>query len=322
MRKYLKLSNYVNYGLRFINGTILESVEQIVSPSLQLPLRHPPIFFLGPPRSGSTLVFQSVTDVFDVGYISNAHSRWYGAPAIYERIFHPTANRPQSDYRSNHGNTEGYFSPSECGEWWYRFFRQNPSYVTLDEVNPYKMQKFRRSVAALTMAFDRPVVFKNLYASLRIQAIAKYLPESLFIVMHRDEIGNGHSLLEARYKRFGSYEPWFSLEPPGIERLKNRPPHEQVIGQIRNTYRTINEDMCVSEVDAKRRFDLNYEEFCKDPEKMIQSMRYFFDQNSCSIEMRNVSLPNEFRPNSDIRIDKNIYDAMVAYVQSAENAYE
>ena len=204
MNKYLNPLNYAGRLFSLANRHLLERAETILAPKIDEPLRYPPIFFLGAPRSGSTLAVQVITDALDVGYITNRHCQWFGVPALAEKLFHPIRSRPASDYRSRHGVTQGWHAPAECGEWWYRFFRRKPPYMRLDEVDPAKMRAFRRSVAALTNAFDRPIVFKNLYASLRIQAIAHYLPESLFVVIHRNEVDNGHSLLEARDRVFGN----------------------------------------------------------------------------------------------------------------------
>lgn len=287
-------------------------MERLVSPASDLALRHPPIFFLGPPRSGSTLAIQVLTDTLDLGYISNRHCTWFGAPAIAERLFAPTTDRPRSDYQSAQGETRGDFAPAECGQWWYRFFRRKPPYVTLDQVDPNRMHQFRRSIAALTDAFDRPVVFKNLYASLRIQAIAHYIPESLFIVMHRNEVDNGHSLLEARYERFNDYSRWLSVEPPGVERLKALPPHEQVIEQIRHTHKTINSDFEMAGVDSRRRFDLVYEDFCNDPSDIIKQIEEFLNQNNCKVPRR-AQAPQGFTPREEVRIDHGLYDQLVEY---------
>jgi len=43
------------------------------------PLRYPPLFIIGPPRTGSTLLYQLVVQRFDVGYLANRHCRLYGA---------------------------------------------------------------------------------------------------------------------------------------------------------------------------------------------------------------------------------------------------
>ncbi|KAA6184829.1 sulfotransferase [Thiohalocapsa marina] len=316
MNKYLNPSNYARRSLSLANRNILSYLESILAPNIEVPLRHPPIFFLGAPRSGSTLAVQVVTDALDVGYISNRHCQWFGAPALAERLLHPTRNRPASNYQSRQGVTDGWHAPAECGEWWYRFFRRKPPYMRLDEVDEAKMLAFRRSVAALTNAFDRPIVFKNLYASLRIQAIAHYLPESLFIVTHRNEVENGHSLLEARYKRFQSYQPWLSVEPPAVEQLKSLEPHMQVIEQIRHTHKTIDADFALAGVSASRRFDLVYEDFCAEPLVTIASLQDFMMLNGSEVKKRDVIIPTSFARRDVVRIDSSVYESLTNYSAS------
>ncbi len=312
MRKYFNPKNYARRAFVLANRYALAYVDTLIAPDPEQPLRHPPIFFLGAPRSGSTLAVQVITDTLDVGYLSNRHCQWFGAPALAERLFRPTRDRPTSDFQSQHGTTKGSYAPAECGEWWYRFFRRKPPYMTLDEVDPRRMRQFRRSVAALTNAFGKPVLFKNLYASLRIQAITHYLPESLFIVMHRNEVDNGHSLLEARYQRFQCYEPWFSVEPPEVKRLETLPSHEQVIEQIRHTHQTIDKDLNLSGVSASRRFDLIYEDFCSDPKSKVNQIQSFLSENGYPVR-RIADAPSSFNPRREVRIDKTLYDQMVAY---------
>ncbi|MCI5156836.1 MAG: hypothetical protein D3906_00010 [Candidatus Electrothrix sp. AUS1_2] len=311
--KHLTFLQCRAYAFVFSNKYIFPLLDMLLAPSFEKKLKYPPVFIIGAPRSGSTLLFQVVTDALDVGYISNRHCQWFGAPALAEYFFHPLVNKPVSDYQSNHGTTCGAYAPAECGNWWYRFFRRNPSYVTLDDVDPKKMQAFRRSIAALTNALDRPIVFKNLYASLRIQPIAKYIPESLFIVIHRDEVENGHSLLEARYKRFGDYTSWFSMEPPEVEKLKALSPHEQVTEQIRHIHMTIDNDMQTAGVASKCRFDLGYEEFCTDPSEKINAIQSFLELHDCQITRRSSSIPEHFNLRNEIRIDQQLYQAMKSY---------
>lgn len=315
MCNYLNPKNYIWHGLSFANRNILHHVEHLLAPDPDLPLRHPPIFFVGAPRSGSTLMIQVITDALDLGYISNRHCQWYGAPAIAELLFRPTTRKPVSNYQSMQGNTDGAYAPAECGQWWYRFFRRTPPYVTLHEVDLLRMLRFRQSIAALTNAFDRPLLFKNLYASLRIQAIAYYIPESLFIITHRNEVDNGHSLLEVRYKCFEDYETWWSMEPPEVETLKALPAHQQVIEQIRHIHATIERDLKNVDVPESRRFHICYEKFCENPPAQIDALNTFLKSNHCIVN-KSGSIPKSFNRREDIRIDRSLYAAMTDYAQT------
>jgi hypothetical protein len=312
LNKYLKPRNYIRTTGQIASRYLLGNIEPLLCYDIKKSLRHPPIFILGPPRSGSTLAMQVITETFDIGYMSNQHCKWFGAPALAERLFHPTADRPSSDYQSEHGATQGSYAPAECGEWWYRFFRRSATYMPLDDEDPIQMGRFRRSVASITNAFDRSIVFKNLYASLRIQAIANYLPESLFIITYRNEVDNGHSLLEARFKQHKTYEKWLSIEPPTEKNLKSLPPHQQVVEQIREIYKTIDQDLEHSGVSDNRRFNLSYEELCRSPSDTISNLKAFLDANGCSVARRG-DPPRAFEPRKQIRIDATIFENLVSY---------
>jgi len=312
VNKALRRKNQVRRLFLVANNQLLGCIENLLVLRSTSALRYPPVFFIGAPRSGSTLAVQVVTDAFDFGYISNRHCAWFGAPALAERCFRPLKKKPQSDYFSQQGQTSGDYAPSECGRWWYRFFRRHPPYVRLDEVSARKMRQFRGSVVALTNAFDRPVLFKNLYASLRIQAIAHYIPESLFIVIHRNEVDAAHSILESRYKRFGVYDKWFSVEPPEVEDLKKLPVAEQAIEQVRHIYTTIGRDLKRAEVPEKQVFHLDYESFCLDVYSELDKLGLFLANNDCQVSRVKKS-PRKFARRHEVRIDKDLFLAVQRY---------
>jgi len=167
----------------------------------------------------------------DVSYLSNLHCALFGSPALAEYLVRRRP-RPAMVYESRHGSTSGLLAPSECGQFWYRFFRKAPQPVAPAEADPRGLHGLRTSVAALQAVARRPVVFKNLICSLRVAAIAAALPEALFIVVHRDLTDNARSLLVARRSVTGSYERWWSAEPPGYETLLGLTPEQQVVGQV------------------------------------------------------------------------------------------
>src|SRR5439155_14834089 len=95
-------------------NTILDRLETASSASADEPLRHPPIFIVGPPRTGSTLLYQLVAARFDVGYLSNRHCRLYGAPSRVERRHETEATL---ELTSRYGRTTSPNAPSECAEY-------------------------------------------------------------------------------------------------------------------------------------------------------------------------------------------------------------
>jgi hypothetical protein len=252
----------------------------------------PPIFLVGPPRSGSTLVTQVLTDAFRVGYMSNLHCRWYGWPGFAERTFGAMVNKAPSDYASSHGRTRGLSAPAECGAWWYRFFPVEPAYATRRDISDRKLKAFARSLRDLEAAAGLPLIFKNLYASLRIEPIVSCFPDALFVVIEREEALNAQSILRARHKVHGCYEPWWSVPPPEVEELKRLKPVEQVVGQIRKIHDLIDGDVKRLGL-ADQVFRINYERFCSDVHGTLGMFEEFAATRGVALERR-FDVPKHF----------------------------
>jgi len=277
-------------------------------------LPHPPIFVVGAPRSGSTLLYQLLTDRFDVGYLANGHARQPGAPSLVERFRGLVRGRRAelSDYRSSFGGTAGELGPSECGPFWYRFFPRRPHYVSAEAFPAASRRELRAAVGAFVEACGRPVVYKNLYCTARMDAIAATLPEALFIVVHRDLAANARSLLHARMRVTGAYGSWWSVEPPGIERLLPLPAEEQVIEQVRAL------DALVARVEAsigsERVLHLAYEDLCADPHAQLERIAVFTAGRGCELGERG-EVPASFPEHSGSRtLPPELEEALLGYL--------
>jgi hypothetical protein len=263
-------------------------------------LAHPPILIIGAPRSGSTLLYQAAVQRFDVAYISNRHCRFHGAPSLVERrrgrVRHPAT------YSSHHGFERGATAPSECGPYWYRFFPHSPHHVPLAAADPVALARLRRSMARFTEAAGRPLVFKNLYCSLRLEPIARALPEALFVVMHRDQIENARSILAGRMRRSGDYSTWWSAEPPGIEEIRRLPPVRQVIEQLRAIDRTVVEAR--AGIGEGRFLDVGYARLCDEPRAVMAELAAFVAGHGTILAERDeISARFERAPAPTLRAD-------------------
>ena len=295
-----------------VNNLLFHYIECLYLSRIKDNLPYSPIFVIGAPRSGSTLITQVITDAFDIGYLSNLHCQFFGAPVLADKLFHPLSVKKPSEYTSEYGSTKRAYAPAECGKFWYRFFRRTPAYVTIDDVKNNKMNCFRRTVSVLTKSQDRPVLFKNLFATLRIRPINKYIPEALFIIIKRDEVDNGHSILHSRMKVHGDYSIWWSVPPPNVKTLERLPPEQQVIEQIRKLYALIEKDVEEGEMDAVRFLTINYEAFCSDVQGQLERIDKLFQMNGMKIK-RLFNVPTTFTKVNKIKIDTGLYKKMVDY---------
>jgi Sulfotransferase family len=250
------------------------------------PLPYPQLFVVGAPRSGSTLLYQLLTDRFDVGYLANGHARRPGAPSLVERRSGLVRSRDGDlgDYGSAFGGTTGELGPSECGPCWYRFFPRRPHYVSADDFPVASRRELRAAVGAFVEACGRPVVYKNLFNTVRMEAIAAALPEALFVAIHRDLEANARSLLAARLRVTGSYDAWWSVEPPEIERLEQLPAHEQVVEQVRALDALVTQ--AETSIGPERVLHLAYEDLCAGPRAELERVAAFAAGHGCELGKR------------------------------------
>lgn len=318
IKKYLNPLSYLRVGMNAVNEKVLDKYDIYSAPEFNCPLAHPPVFIIGAPRSGSTLLFQALTDAFDVGYLTNRHNMYFGSPRLCEILFQPLKNKSASNFSSNHGQTEGWDAPSECGAWWYRFFPREPAYVTEGDVSVNEMRRFRRSLAGYVEVAHRPVIFKNLYASLRLELIAKYIPEALFVWIIRDEVANAQSILEAKYKDLGSYEPWWSVPLPDMECTETLSPACKAMLQVQGINALIKDTINKEIIPKKSVMIVNYEEFCQNTEKTLKDFESMFKLNRNRLETR-FSIPSMFEMKNEVRIPQRMYEELIANAREKEH---
>lgn len=314
MRNLNTSRKLVSYGvgrvLRVLNRGLHSLECALLEESQGTPLEFAPVFIIGAPRSGSTLLYQLMLDSFDLGYFSNLHATFYGMPSFLERVVRMSRRRPPRNYRSDYGRTKGWNAPSECGQFWYRFFRRKPAFVTTDDVDPRTLRTLRAVVGAFSKACKKPVLFKNLYSSVRLLPLAEAFPEALFIIVRRDEIEMGCSLLRGRLRKYGSYDRWFSVEPPSVDSLRHLPPHEQVVKQVRDIYALIEEHRV--RIGTGRFAEVRYEDLCDDPNGVLGELQVFFRKHGLGVGRQN-DVPERFSRDQTVHIDRRLYEKMKQY---------
>lgn len=255
---------------------------------------YAPVFILGAPRCGSTLLSQLITQCLDVAYFSNFHAQLYGSPAFAEKLRALNPQRYQSDFASRHGVTNGWSAPSENAAFWYRFFRRKPAFVPLSDMPDHQGQAFERSIERFSAASDKSVVIKNLYAALRLEVIQHYLPKAKFIVLKRDVRDNAISILNSRQKINGNYHQWWSVDPPERDQLQHLHPVDQVLGQISAIYELI-EAAKHRTTDSQNTFlELQYETLCEQPKDSLTSICDFIP--GCRLRPNSIqTLPTQFQ---------------------------
>lgn len=266
-----------------------------------------PVFIIGAPRSGSTLLYQCMTTYFDVAYFSNLHCFLNTNPGFVEKYFKPFFKPHRENFESDHGAVKGWMAPSECGYYWYRFFRRNPQYVSLQDIESESMKKMQHSFSKFMHAAKKPVLIKNMNIALRLEPILEIFPNALFIVMKRDGLENIRSLLKARKTIRGDYNKWWSMEPSNIEDIKRKTcPVEQVDDQIRSIYEDIERSRSLK---PGQFVEVVYKDLCENPVNELQKIHKFFEEHNVSCDLKD-NIPNSFakenKPLSDHVLEAKI----------------
>jgi len=291
MHKYLNPKNYLQYFLnRFVGlaSIALQPVENYLAKKYgdEGIKKYPPVFIIGAPRCGSTLLYKVLTEWFNFSYFSNFTAKFYKIPicgTLLQKILGIKART--GGYNFNYGQVEGLGSPNECGEFWYQWFpRGLHVYVSPTKTPTRVLKELRNEIGGISAVTKRPVIFKNLYNSMRIAPIVEAIPEAVFIVCHRDETDNALSILKGRTKNLHTKDKWWSLPPKEIDYLANLSWDEQIAGQVYYTYQQIEADK--NRFGTDRFLEIRYEEFCSDVYSIITIIEEFLSGRGCCLEKK------------------------------------
>ena len=300
----VRSKSLINYFISPFDNFIGSKLDNIV---------HQPIFIIGSPRTGSTLLIQSIATSLDVGYLTNLHCLFYGFPSLVEYLFHQTSKKRNKTFSSIYGDTKGLSSPCECGDFWYRFF-SNSTNERMKLKKTTSIGKFKNSIKCLMHAMKRPIVFKNLYASIRLKQLNIAFPKALYIVTCRDEFDNAKSILSVRHAVHGDYYKWWAIKPPNFNEIKDLKPAAQVVKQIREINNIIEKDLEELKINPKRIFRVNYSDLCEDPNKLMFKLNSFINSNSLSCEIIN-NLPKHFLSKNKVELDEDLELELKNYVK-------
>lgn len=272
---------------KYYSREALKLFAKVVSPAISLlpstsddksNNNNKPVFIIGAPRTGSTILYQILTNELDVTYIDNLvdvfHRNFFAALKTSNKLF---GNKPHNCFKSVHGNTWkcGLHAPSECGDFWYQWLPRDRHYITAADVNKNDIDEIRNNINIPLSYFQKPFIFKNMNAGLRLQLINEALPDAKFIFVKRDPVDTAISILNVRQKIHGTLDKWWSLTPPNHEELLSLPPAQQVVNQVYRIEKQINADLKLFPEDNM--VVVNYMEIMASYKSVIESLRNFIN---------------------------------------------
>ncbi len=194
-----------------------------------------PIFIVGAPRTGSTILYQALTNRFKVCYIDNLASNFYrnlrfGVWLSKKKY----GDRPHDNFRAEFGDTANFskHGPSECGEFWYRWLPRSDHYADSSSISDKAKRKIRREILCVSAKYNQPFVFKNLNAGQRLKLIADIFPDAKIIFVQRDPLFVVRSILKARAQLGISAGQWWSVRPANFRSLLDLSEEKMCAAQV------------------------------------------------------------------------------------------
>lgn len=244
----------------------------------QLETHYDPVFIIGPPRSGSTILYQLITNFYDVSYINNLchlcrKNLYFGfwlSNILYK-------NKKHNSFNSTYGNTQksGLNAPSEGGQIWYKWFSKNKIYFEKDDLSEKEILEIRNTFKAITNRFQKPIVIKNLMFSQRIKVLATIFPTAKIIFIKRSHEFNAQSIYLARKKQ--TDDQWWSVQPANYKKLNNLSLIEQSVSQVFYLEKQIHEDLRL--FPSKNITIVKYEELMTNYTKVLDHLGQLINAN-------------------------------------------
>jgi hypothetical protein len=257
-------------------------------------LEFAPIFIIGPPRTGSTLLYQLLVRRYRFCYFSNLLNRFPRTPlAVAKLSNHFGGFDAGEDFNSRYGDTSGWQSPNQGRECWTALLPESPNAMEPHAVPRSAKQRARANVAAMQRICGRPFVNKWPPNSVRVRLLDDVFPEALFVRISRATGPTVLSILRGRRDLCRHGSGWFSVKPPGYrEIMQHRAPEEQAAWQIAMIERAIDAD--AEAVGAHRFFHVHYEDLTSRPREVLDAIAAFYQRATGIVLGKRCEVPKRF----------------------------
>lgn len=221
-----------------------------------------PVFIIGPPRSGSTLLYQYAVQVLDVHYTSVLWNMLPRSGFALVRGKRP----PREDFRAFYGNSRYALGPCEGGNIFSLWLKTGETHH-LAAIPPRARDSFRAGVARIEAQYGRPALFKNIRHCVQIGALAQAFPEAGFIRIHRDPVMVVEGVLAGNRDLTDGPDQTFTVKPEQWPSLSGLDRVSQAIEQVYHLEAGMERDL--SRLDGTRVVRCAYEDLCKSPYGLV-----------------------------------------------------
>lgn len=291
----------------------LAPVEAQLTASFHTP-KHPVVFIVGPPRSGTTLLAQVLAATGQFTFPSNLVARFYGSLAFAARVqevLEPILPKADSEFVSNFGRTKEWWEPSEFGFFWERHFPFGDCHeLTEEQLSRADADRFVKELAAFEAGTGRPIFLKAILLTYHLSFLHRLVPTALFVRVTRSATYVIQSILLMRRRLFGDFQTWWSIRPRNWRQLAELPnPVEQVAGQVSSVDQALN-GAC-SQIPSGNWVTISYESFCDDTRAELSKLASALAELGYPLDI-DERVPASFKPSRSRKVDNVMYERILA----------
>ncbi len=266
-------------------------------------IKHSPVFIIGPPRTGSTILYQALTQKLEVLYIDNlinmARNNTFIGFYLSQKIYGNTSHNSNS---SDRGATKGLHSPNE-GLFWYKWLPKDKHHFNPKELKEESISEIQNLLTAITNKYDKPLLFKNLSFSVRLPFIKRLFPDAKIIYIKRNPLFVVQSVLLGKRKSNTPPNQIWSIKPKQYKQLAEMNDEiQQVVWQVYLIEKQIHEDIVL--FNQQQVITVEYENLTEDV------LNHLTDFIKCPQRKTNDSI--DIHINNSQRLD----DAMFAKINN------
>jgi LPS sulfotransferase NodH len=272
--------------------------------------KWPPVFIVGPTRSGSTLLYQSLVQAFDVCYLSNAMCRFARLPATVGWMTSWFGGcTPPTEFSSRYGTTEGWRAPAQGDNVLSRWFPRNGEYAADVVWSEESRSEFVGTIAAIENAYDAPLINKWPGLGLAIGPLVEAIPNALFVRLDReDDLQMAQSILRTRLDLCGDPYRSSSRLPRDCAQFKDRDYIDQILAYVVAAREAI--DAGLATVASERCLRITYEAYCSDPRGFADRFASWYNRFSKEPIARRGTLPEKFKASTQQRVSDEDFQAL------------
>jgi hypothetical protein len=238
----------------------------------------PPLFIVGCPRSGTTILSQYLANtgtwVFPTNLLTKfAKTTYLGS--LVQSLFCLNQNKSEQNisFHSTYGRSENLMDINEFLHFFRQFFPNHDiRHLDNEELEKVNLSDLEKDIQLISSLYNKPFLSKNMMMQYNLDYFNSKMSPAIYLYIKRNPDSVAKSIYKARLDEHGDENIWWSAKPKEYEQLKKLSVRDQIAGQIKYTNKAIEQGL--SKVPDKYKLQITYEEFIANPYEIYMEILF------------------------------------------------